>query len=117
MLYRLDFADARKNDSDGDNGLGSIQLVNAALTKQMRLLVEIARKNNITVLVTNQVYNWKDEVRMVAGDIVKYWSKCLIELINDSGRRVAFLRKHRSLPEKSLYFNIHDGGLRKKGWL
>jgi len=117
MLYRLDFADARKNDIDSENGIENMQLVNASLTKQMRLLVEIARKNNIPVLVTNQTYNWNGETRMVAGDIVKYWSKCLIELSNENGRRIAFLRKHRSLPEKSLYFQIHDGGIRKKGWL
>ena len=29
-----------------------MQLVNASLTKQMRLLVEIARKNNIPVIIT-----------------------------------------------------------------
>lgn len=115
MLYRLDFADARKSDIDG--GIENIQLVNNALTKQMRLLVEIARKSNIPILATNQIYRWNDENRMVAGDIVKYWSKCMIELTNESGRRTAFLRKHRSLPEKSLSFQIYDGGVRKKGWL
>jgi DNA repair protein RadB len=64
MLYRLDFADARKEDN-----FENINAINATLTKQMRLLVEIARKNNIAILVTNQIYNWKDETRMVAGDI------------------------------------------------
>ena len=54
---------------------------------------------------------------MVAGDIIKYWSKCLIELNNESGKRTAFLRKHRSIEEKSLTFQIHDGGIRKRGWL
>ncbi|MBS3083671.1 DNA repair and recombination protein RadB [Candidatus Pacearchaeota archaeon] len=115
MLYRLDFADARESDSD--KGVENMQSVNAELTRQMRLLVEIARKQDIPVLVTNQVYNWNNEKKMVAGDIVKYWSKCLIEMENESGRRTAFLRKHRSLPEKSLTFQIYDGGVRKKGWL
>lgn len=110
MLYRLDFAEARKDISE-------IQQVNSILTKQMRLLAEIARKQNIPVLVTNQVYRWDNETRMVAGDIVKYWSKCLIELINDRGNRVAHLRKHRSLPEKSIDFNIQDSGIKKKGWI
>jgi DNA repair protein RadB len=111
MLYRLDFADARKKE------ITDVQQVNSALTKQMRILAEISRKHNIPVLVTNQVYNWNNEQRMVAGDILKYWSKCLIELVNDRGRRVAHLRKHRSLPEKSFEFQIYDGGIRKKGWL
>ncbi|MBS3081368.1 DNA repair and recombination protein RadB [Candidatus Pacearchaeota archaeon] len=119
MLYRLDFADAKHNLNglNSENSLESMQFVNAQLTRQMRLLVEIARKQMISVLVTNQIYSWNNEQRMVAGDIVKYWSKCLIELVNESGRRTAYLRKHRSLPEKSLAFQIHDGGIRKKGWL
>ncbi|MEK6908992.1 MAG: DNA repair and recombination protein RadB [Nanoarchaeota archaeon] len=114
MLYRLDFADARSSE---ENNIENMQTVNAELTNQMRLLVEIARKNNIPVIVTNQIYKWKDETRMVAGDIIKYWSKCLIELENESGKRTAHLRKHRSIGEKSLSFQIHDSGIRKKGWL
>ena len=119
MLYRLDFADARGNDKDirKDDGIMNMQLVNNSLTKQMSILVEIARKKDIPVIVTNQIYNWNNEQRMVAGDIVKYWSKCLIELVNENGRRTAYLRKHRSIAEASLSFQIHDGGIRKKGWL
>ncbi|MDP4039060.1 MAG: DNA repair and recombination protein RadB [Candidatus Pacearchaeota archaeon] len=111
MLYRLEFADAR-----GKN-LEDIQRVNSELTKQMRLLAEVSRKNNLPVIVTNQIYNWENESKMVGGDILKYWSKCLIELINDKNRRVVFLRKHRSIPEKSMSFQIYDGGIRKKGWI
>ena len=111
MLYRLDFADAREKE------LEDIREVNSELTRQMRLLAEIARKQNIPILVTNQVYNWNNEQRMVAGDILKYWSKCLIELVNERGRRTAYLRKHRSLPEKNIDFQIYDGGMRKKGWI
>src|SRR3989338_8655883 len=51
MLYRLDFADARGNDTK-DN-IENMQSVNSQLTRQMRLLVEIARKQDIPVLVTN----------------------------------------------------------------
>ncbi|MGV8142627.1 MAG: DNA repair and recombination protein RadB [Candidatus Pacearchaeota archaeon] len=110
MLYRLDFAEARKDISE-------LQQVNSVLTKQMRLLVEISRKYNVPVLVTNQVYKWDNETRMVAGDIVRYWSKCLIELTNEKGVRTAYLRKHRSLPEKSIDFQIQDSGIRKRGWI
>lgn len=111
MLYRLEFADARKKD------LSELQNVNAELTKQMSQLAEISRKKKIPIIVTNQVYNWENEVRMVGGNILKYWSKCLIELTNDKGRRTIHLRKHRSLPEKSLAFQIYDGGIRKRGWI
>ncbi|NCN99438.1 DNA repair and recombination protein RadB [Candidatus Pacearchaeota archaeon CG10_big_fil_rev_8_21_14_0_10_35_219] len=111
MLYRLELGDAR------DKEKGEIQKVNSELARQMRVLAEIARKQGIPVLVTNQVYSWDGKIGMVGGDILKYWSKCLIELENDKGRRFAYLRKHRSLGEKSLGFQIWNGGVRKRGWL
>lgn len=111
MLYRLDFGVAK------DDGQESIREINAHLAKQMSILSEIARKQDIPVIVTNQVYNWDNESRMVAGDVIRYWSKCLIEVTNDEGGRTAFLRKHRSLPEKSLPFQIVNGGVKKRGWL
>ena len=52
---------------------------------------------------------------MVGGDLLKYWSKCIIELKNQGGRRKLILKKHRSLPEKELIFEITDLGIRKKG--
>ena len=118
MLYRLDFAAARERDSDdGEGNFNEIRKTNSELTKQMRILAEIARKRNMPVLVTNQIYNWENERKMVAGDILNYWSKCLIELLNEDGRRTAHLRKHRSLPEKKFAFQIIDEGVRKKGWI
>ena len=111
MLYRLDFGVAREKDRD------EVQKINAELARQMRTLAEIARKHGIPVLVTNQVYQWDNGDRMVAGDILKYWSKCLIELTNDNGKRTAFLRKHRSLPEKKIDFQIVNEGVKKRGWL
>ncbi len=111
ILYRLDFADAREKGDD------EIQKINAELVRQIKTLAEIARKREIPVLVTNQVYRWDDSNNMVGGDILKYWGKCLIELENDKGRRIAHLRKHRSLPESSITFQIYDGGIRKRGWI
>jgi DNA repair protein RadB len=111
ILYRLDFASAREKDNS------EIQKINSELARQLRTLAEIARKRNIPVLVTNQVYKWDDVQKMVGGDILKYWGKCLIELSYEKGRRVAYLRKHRSLPEKELEFEIKDLGIRKKGWI
>ncbi len=111
ILYRLDFADAReKNDFE-------VRKINAELVRQIKLLAEIARKRNIPVIVTNQIYKWEDDTRMVGGDILKYWAKCMIELVNDKGRREAFLRKHRSLPEKSLVFQIYNEGIKKRGFI
>jgi len=120
MLYRIELAEAKSDEQ--------VREINAELARQMRELAEISRTKNIAVLITNQVYNEflseedfkagkKPDTRMVGGDILKYWSKCLIELKNDNGKRKAILKKHRSLPEKELSFQIFNEGIRKKGWI
>ena len=111
ILYRLDFAAAKEKNS------GEMQKINAELVNQIKTLAEIARKREIPILVTNQIYNWEDEKRMVGGDIIKYWSKCHIELSHDKGRRSARLIKHRSLPEKEFIFQIVNDGIKKRGWI
>lgn len=111
MLYRLDFAEAR------GKGVDEMQSVNSELARQMRILAEIARKQGIPVIVTNQTYKWNEENKMVAGNVMQYWSKCVIELANEGGKRVAYLRKHRSLPEGKIDFVIVNEGIKKKGWL
>ncbi len=123
MLYRLELGDAIKSKEDE-----KIKEVNRKLARQLRTLNEIARKQNIPVIVTNQVYSEfltqkeqqqgaEKKFNMVGGDLLKYWSKCLIELQNNRGRRKLFLRKHRSLPEKTLDFEITNQGIKKKGWI
>jgi len=110
ILYRLDFSSAREKSRE------EMLKVSGELAGQMRTLAEISRKKNIQVIITNQVYNWEDSKKMVGGDILSYWGKCLIELDNNKGVRTAHLRKHRSLPEKSLDFQIVDSGIKKRGW-
>lgn len=113
MLYRLKLSEVKDD-------ILKVKDINGRLARQMRILAEIARKKNIPVLVTNQVYSDfkdKEKVNMVGGDILKYWSKCIIEVSKEHNynRRKAILRKHRSLPEKDLSFEIIDLGIRKKG--
>jgi len=127
MLYRLELGDAiQSNDSE------KISTVNRKLAKQLRALNEIARKQNIPVIVTNQVYSQflpatsdhrqatsdgtlERSVSMVGGDLLKYWSKCLIELKGYNNKRKIILKKHRSLPVKELAFEITRTGIRKRG--
>ena len=120
MLYRLELGDAiTLKDNE------RIAEVNRKLAKQLRSLNEIARKQNIPVIVTNQVYstfvsdkedrNFERKVSMVGGDLLKYWSKCLIELQEFGGKRKMVLRKHRSLPVKELAFEIVNEGIIKRG--
>ncbi|HLD98339.1 MAG TPA: DNA repair and recombination protein RadB [Candidatus Nanoarchaeia archaeon] len=123
MLYRLEIAD-ELSELNSEYKDSKIKSVNRELARQLRTLAEISRKKNIPVIITNQIYyNFiKDEqktgeeriAKMVGGDLLKYWSKCLIELKSENGKRNAILRKHRSLPEKELNFVISNEGIRKK---
>ena len=105
MLYRLELGKSEE-----------VQDVNRELGRQISYLTEIARKKNVPVLITNQVYadfDDKNKVNIVGGDILKYGSKCLIELqITPNGNRRLILKKHRSIqPEKELLFKIVEGGI------
>lgn len=104
MLYRLELGKSK-----------DVYNVNRELGLQLSYLTEIARKKNIPILVSNQVYadiESEGQTKMVGGDILKYASKCLIELKRFAGgKRVAILRKHRSLPEKEVWFEITDNGV------
>ena len=123
MLYRLELGDAQKS-GDSEN----IKKVNREVAKQMRALAEVARKQHIPIIITNQVYmgflseeDWKKgvqrETNLVGGDLFKYWSKCIIELKNERGRKKAILLKHRSLPQKEMSFEIRDKGVFRKRWI
>jgi len=105
MLYRLELG---KDDN--------VHEVNRELSRQISYLTEIARNKKIPVLITNQVYtdfDARDKVNIVGGDILKYGSKCLMELqTTPNNNRRLILRKHRSIAEeKELIFKIVEGGI------
>lgn len=104
-LYRLEFGNC-----------DDVYAVNRELGKQLGYLVELSKKSQIPVLVTNQVYanfDDKEKVNIVGGDILKYSSKCLLELqITPGGNRRCILRKHRSIADqKEILFKIVEGGI------
>lgn len=112
MLYRLELGKSE-----------AIFETNSALARQIASLVEISRSKDIPVLITNQVYadfNERDKVKMVGGDLLKYGSKCLIELLKRDvanaeycvTERAIVLKKHRSLPAgEELKFRIVNEGI------
>ncbi len=59
------------------------------------------------------MYSDNSGTQPVSRDITKYWSKCLVELVKlDKGKRIAILRKHRSLPEgREAHFQITESGI------
>jgi DNA repair protein RadB len=100
-LYRLKV--------NGDNA----QEMNQKLSNQLSELSKIARTNDIPVIITNQVYTSfdKEDIELVGRDVPKYWSKCLLKMVENSERKIK-ISKHRSLPKgRTRTFEITDEGL------
>ncbi len=125
MHYRLELGAVKSKESKSGGG---VKKVNRDLAWQMKILAEISRKEKIPIIITNQVYTEflseekrrkgvKPGVNLVGGDLFKYWSKTIIELKNDNGKKKAILLKHRSLPIKELNFEIKNKGIFRRGWL
>lgn len=112
-LVILDSAVALYRVRDGDSSQ-----INLELGRQMGLLTRLARKHDIAVVITNQVYaSFEGEgmVEPVGGTILKYRSKIMVELERGdvSGERYAILKRHRSRPEGlRTRFRIVDSGLK-----
>jgi len=105
MLYRIE------NSKSGD-----ISTINKEFSLQISFLVDISVKYDIPVVVTSQVYSdfeKKDSVNLVGGDLLRYSSKCLIELKSGrNGLRQAIIKKHRSISQdKSILFKIISDGI------
>lgn len=87
------------------------------LTRQVTHLTGLARRYDLAVLLTNQVYTKMDEgveeVRPLGGRMVQHWTKAIIELeIIGEGRRRAVLHKHRSRPTgERTRFSITPNGV------
>ncbi|MDR1721575.1 MAG: DNA repair protein RadB, partial [Methanobrevibacter sp.] len=89
------------------------------LGRQMKLLSSVSRKYDVAVLITNQIYSTFDsenngDIRPIGGDVLKYWSKVIIELEKSDviGQRIATLKRHRSMPEGiSCNFRITSHGI------
>lgn len=105
MLYRL-----QRSFKEDDN-------FNRDLSLQMLALNEIARKHNIPILLTSQVYaSFENKgVKIVGGDILLYASKCLLEIEPlHNGKRRIILKKHRSIAgEKEALFEIVEEGFKE----
>jgi len=86
-----------------------------SLTNQLVILQIEARKKNIPVIITSQVYSAGDEVKPFAGRSMDHIAKTVIKLEKIEGEkegRRATIVKHRSLPEgKSVVFFITENGI------
>lgn len=107
MLYRLAL------------GMQEAYSTNKEMARQLGILRKLSHDLKIPILLTNQVYADFDipgEIKMVGGDLMKYFSKCIIKLrVIDKSKRTAELVKHRSLPNKTIYFEIREDGIYETG--
>jgi len=92
LFYRLELDEER-----------SIYL-RRVLANQIMHLLEIARKHDLAVIITNQVYMdiENGNLRPSGGYALEHLSKVIVQLEKAKegrGKRKAVLRKHRSMPE------------------
>ncbi len=84
------------------------------LTSQLTFLLGLARKHDLAVVFTNQMFTDVDsgQVRPLGGPSIDHLSKTIIAFERSGNERVARLVKHRSRPE-GLYcfFKITDRGI------
>ncbi|NYT00763.1 MAG: DNA repair and recombination protein RadB [Methanocellales archaeon] len=86
------------------------------LANQIACLLQLARKYDVAVVITNQIYMDIDNGKFhpIGGNMVEHLSKAIIQLEKqDKGKRRAILRKHRSRPEGvSCEFVLTQDGVR-----
>ena len=85
------------------------------LTRQMLHLLGLARRHDLPVLVTNQVYMDPGRNRVVGlgGTALEHISKVIVRLEKVDGRRRGVLAKHRSRAEGAKFeFEITETGIR-----
>ncbi|ELZ82591.1 DNA repair and recombination protein RadB [Haloferax elongans ATCC BAA-1513] len=103
-FYRLE----RAGEGDGGETLRRV-------ARQVTHLLSIARKHDIAVVLTNQVYSdpESDRTRALGGHTLEHWTGTVLRLDRfRGGNRRATLEKHRAKPagEKAA-FKITDRGL------
>ena len=107
-LYRLRLDGKRKNVLNLARELG----------RELGHLSKLARENNLTVILSNQVYksfDGEEEIVPVGGDTLMYWSKVILELRKgkENGQRHMIVKKHPHEPEgKSIKFQITSSGMK-----
>ncbi len=86
-----------------------------AVTRQVTHLLSLARKHNLAVVLTNQVFADpdSDRTRPLGGNTLEHWTGAVLRIDRfRGGNRRATLEKHRSKPAgESVQFRITEQGL------
>ncbi len=105
-FYRLE-----RGEEAGDDAGDSLRAVASQLTH----LLSLARKHDLGVVVTNQVYTDpdSDRARGLGGHTLEHWTGTVVRLDRfRGGKRRATLEKHRSKAAgESVTFEITESGL------
>ncbi|WP_410766720.1 DNA repair and recombination protein RadB [Haloferax sp. DFSO60] len=103
-FYRLE----RTADGDGGESLRRV-------ARQVTHLLSLARKHDLAVVLTNQVYSDPDtdRTRALGGHTLEHWTGTVLRLDRfRGGNRRATLEKHRAKPAgETATFKITDRGL------
>ena len=103
-FYRLE----RGEDSSGGESLRKV-------ARQVTHLLSLARKHDLAVVLTNQVFTDPDadRTRALGGNTLEHWTGVVLRLDRfRGGNRRATLEKHRSKAAgESVTFQITNGGL------
>ena len=103
-FYRLE----RTGEGDEGEALRSV-------TRQVTHLLSLARKHDLAVVLTNQVFSDpdSDRTRPLGGNTLEHWTGVVLRLERfRGGNRRATLEKHRSKPAgESVQFRITENGL------
>ena len=103
-FYRLE----RAGDTEGGESLRKV-------TKQVTHLLSLARRHDLAVVITNQVFTDPegDRDRALGGNTLNHWTGTILRVDRfRGGNRRATLEKHRSKPAgDSVTFRIVEGGL------
>jgi DNA repair protein RadB len=95
-------------DADGGESLRRV-------ARQVTHLLSLARKHDLAVVITNQVFTDPDSdgIRALGGHTLEHWTGAVLRIDRfRGGNRRATLEKHRAKPAgESVTFEITDGGL------
>ncbi|WP_122090262.1 DNA repair and recombination protein RadB [Halalkalicoccus subterraneus] len=86
-----------------------------SVARQVTHLLALARKHDLAVVITNQVFSDPDSdmTRPLGGNTLEHWTGTVVRIDRfRGGKRRATLEKHRSKPAgESAQFRITDAGL------
>ena len=86
------------------------------LTTQLIRLLGYAKRFNIPVIITNQVFQdiGRDQLSGLGGTGLRHISKIIVKIEKKNGHMAATLEKHRSQPEgNTIEFEIVNEGIRR----